>query len=237
MELPENLIPVINIALIVIVIFVLINGYRKGFLWECVRILGIIASIFIAWILSPGIAAMINLYPRKWVPFSGTEMGTLIYAKLNSILWFIVILVICLILLIIIRPLFKAITEIPVMKQVNGTLGALFALLPMFFYMLIVIYLLNTPLVTNGKDIINGSYLRYVQMSGEKLIAGISSSFGENVAVQKMLSDPLSLTNEDLDSIISWLQRSQLSSEQIRDFLTGYGIDVNQVNELLGNGN
>ena len=57
----------------------------------------------------------------------------------------------------------------------------------------------------------------------------------ENVAIQKMISDPLSLTEEDIKSIIDWLSKSKVSSETIREFLTGYGIDVNVINNYLGN--
>lgn len=51
-----------------------------------------------------------------------------------------------------------------------------------------------------------------------------------------MISDPLSLEKEDLKSIIEWLEKSSISSEEIYQFLINYGIDTNKLNELLNPG-
>ena len=234
MSIPESYIPIINIVLAVWMVLAIIMGYKKGLLWELLRILGFAAALFVAWIVSPGISSLIQIVPKSWTPFAGTSVGALLYDRLNYLSWFLIILVIGLIFLCILKPMFKAISEIPVMKEINGVLGAMLSAVIALFYMMILTFVLNSALIKNGKDIVSQSGFKYVQMVANNGISFIADKFGENVAIQKMLSDPLSLTEEDLKSIVEWLNASKLSGEQIKNFLKEYGIDINKINDLIG---
>ena len=235
MTIPENVIPLINIGLAVWLLVSLITGYKKGIIWEILSILGILVVIFIAWILAPGMADIIKVFPESAAPFQGTSVGEIVYNRLNYIVWFIIITVVLLIIMSLLKPLFNAITELPVLKQVNGILGACFSGIKTLVFFIVIVYVLNSAVISNGKDIIEKTRLKYVQMASQKTMSVISRSFSENVAIQKMLSDPLSLTEEDLQSIVKWLNNSKLSADQISDFLIKYGIDPNKVNELIKN--
>ncbi len=236
MEIAESWIPLINIVLIAWLIIAMIIGYIKGFIWELLKLLGLFVAVLIAWITAPGIATIINLYPKSMTPFNGTVIGDVVYQRLNFFVWFVAIMIICLILLAILRPLLKAITEIPVIKELNGALGAVMGLVETFVAFIVLTYLLNSALISNGKDVIERTMFKYVDVVTNKIVATLSDSFDQNVAIQKMISDPLSLQKEDLQEIVDWLNNSKLSADQIKDFLNGYGINPNTVNELLGNG-
>ena len=69
MYIPENLFPLVNIIMVVWLVIAIIAGYKKGLIWGVLRILGAVASIFIAWILAEGVSSIINLYPIKFAPF------------------------------------------------------------------------------------------------------------------------------------------------------------------------
>jgi len=140
------------------------------------------------------------------------------------------------VLIAIIKPLFKVVLEFPIIKQFNSILGALFALIPSFIVVILITFLLNTAIFTNGKDIIDKSVLKYTNTITEKVTNILSKSFKENVAIQKMISDPLSLDVEDLKSIIEWLESSSISSEDIYEFLINYGIDVEKLNKIINPG-
>ena len=168
-------------------------------------------------------------------PFKGTSVGELVYTRLNYITWFVIIVILLLIVLAVMKPLFKAITELPVLKQVNGVLGALFSGVKTIVFFVLLVYVLSSAVISNGKNIIEKTLLRYVQMGSRQTMSVISRSFSQNVAIQKMLSDPLSLTEDDLTSIVSWLNNSKLSRDTIREFLIKYGIDPAKVNELIDN--
>ena len=235
MYIPENLFPLVNIIMAAWLIIAVVIGYKKGLIWGILRILGVIASIFVAWILAEGISGIINLYPKKFTPFASTGIGDVVYVKLNYYLWFVVIFIVCTIILVLIKPIFQAITELPVVKEVNGACGALFAVVETFLFFIVITLVLNGALIKNGKDVIENTALRYVQGGAEQLSVLLNNKLSENVAIQKMISDPLSLTQDDIHNIIDWLSRSKVSSEAIREFLTNYGVDINTINQFLGN--
>ena len=235
MEIPVSVVPFINIALIAWAVIAAIMGYKKGFLWEILKTLGYLAAAILSWIVSPGLAEVINIFPKKWAPFAGTSVGDLIYTRINYVVWFIIVFLVIVILLALLKPLFGAVTELPVLKNLNGVLGAIFALLSSFVLMLVVVYVLNTALIKNGKDIIEASFLKYIQIAGTSVLSLLKNSFSENVAIQKLLSDPLSLTDEDMGTIIDWFKNAKLTKEQIIDFLQKYGFDYEKINQYMEN--
>ena len=70
----------------------------------------------------------------------------------------------------------------------------------------------------------------------DKVADVLKDTLAENLAIQKMLSDPLSLQKEDISNIINWLKRSQVDSQQIYEFLLKYGIDTEVLNSLINSG-
>ena len=70
----------------------------------------------------------------------------------------------------------------------------------------------------------------------DKVADVLKDTLAENLAIQKMLSDPLSLQKEDISNIINWLKRSQVDSQQVYDFLLKYGIDTEVLNSLINSG-
>ncbi len=235
MHIPENYIPFINIGMVLWLIIAIVIGYKKGFLWTLLKVLGLLAAIVFSWIISPGLSKLINLFPKSMAPFGGTSVGNIVYERINFLCWFVVVILVLLIILSLAKPLFEALTDLPVLKQANGILGALMAVIRTFISFMIITFLMNSALVSNGKDVIEKSWIKYVNIVTDKVVSVISDSFEENVAIQKLLSDPLSLNNEDLKSVVDWLKNSKLSADQIKEFLNSYGIDVNTINELLGN--
>lgn len=236
MTLPSNSVIFINIAVVVLIVVAMIAGYVKGFLWQLVRTLGILGIILFSWILAPGLSKLIQIFPKKYAPFNDTSLADVFYDKINTLCWFIIVLIIGLIILTIIKPLFKVITEIPVIKQANQIIGAILSLIPSLLIIVLFTYLLNTAIFTNGKDIINNSFLKYSDKAVDKIVEVLKNSFEENVAIQKMISDPLSLKEEDIKSIIDWLKNNNISSEDIYDFLIKYGIDTNVLNKMINPG-
>ncbi|MBQ6654160.1 MAG: CvpA family protein [Erysipelotrichaceae bacterium] len=233
MTLPPNSVMFINIGVIAILVISLIIGYVKGFLWQVLKIIGILAIIILSWILSSGLSELIQIFPRKYAPFASTGLADLFYDKINTICWFLILFVAGLIILAILKPLFKVITEIPIVKGVNKTLGALLSLIPAFLLIVVVTFILNSAIFANGKEIVGKSLLRYtddVIDYASNLFKGV---FRENVAIQKMINDPKSLTEDDLGNIVTWMKNNKISADSIREFLTKYGIDVDYINDLL----
>jgi len=233
MTLPENSVLFINIGIVLLLVISFIIGYTKGVLLQVFKTLGILIVALFSWIIAPGLSELIQIFPEKWAPFHDTELAPLFYDKINALCWFVIVFVIGLLIIESVKPIFKAVTEIPVLKQFNQLAGALFSLIPSFIIIVLATFLLNTALFTNGKDVVNDSLLQYTSVVTDKVVGVLSNSFKENVAIQKMISDPLSLETDDLREVIDWLKRSKVSSQEIYDFLKNYGIDTKKLNELI----
>ena len=228
MTLPSNSVVFINIAVIAFLIISLVVGYMKGFMWQLVKTLAVLGVILLCWIVAPGLSKLIQVFPAKYAPFQDSPLSSVFYDKINTLCWFLIVLVVGLIVIAIIRPVFNFITELPVVKQVNKIVGALLSVL--------FTYILNTAIFTNGKEIVNNSILKYTNVVVDKVADILKDTLAENLAIQKMLSDPLSLQKEDISNIINWLKRSQVDSQQIYDFLLKYGIDTEVLNSLINSG-
>ncbi|MGI6581224.1 MAG: CvpA family protein [Erysipelotrichaceae bacterium] len=236
MTLSSNSVLFINIGVIAFLVISMIIGYIRGFLWQVIKTIGILAVILLSWILAPGFSDLIKIFPKKYAPFQDTVLADVFYEKINVLVWFVIIFIVGVIIIAIIKPLFKVVLEFPIIKQFNSLLGAVFALIPSFMIVILITFLLNTAIFTNGKDIIDNSILKYTDTITEKITSILSKSFKENVAIQKMISDPLSLEVEDIKSIIDWLKKSSISSEDIYEFLINYGLDVDKLNQILNPG-
>lgn len=236
MTLPSNSVIFINLGVVLVLIISVIIGYTKGFLWQLVKLLGIIGLILFSWILAPGLSDLVYVFPRKYAPFNDTSLADIFYDKINTLCWFVIVLIVGLIILALIKPLFKVVTEVPVIKQVNQFVGAILSLIPATIAIVLTTYLFNTAIFTNGKDMVNNSLLKYSDKLVDKVVVLLNKSFEENLAIQKMISDPLSLKEEDVKSIINWLKTNQLSSQEIYDFLLKYGIDANVLDQLINTG-
>lgn len=236
MTLPSNSVIFINLGVVLVLIISVIIGYTKGFLWQLVKLLGIIGLILFSWILAPGLSDLVHVFPRKYAPFNDTSLADIFYDKINTLCWFVIVLIVGLIILALIKPLFKVVTEVPVIKQVNQFVGAILSLIPATIAIVLTTYLFNTAIFTNGKDMVNNSLLKYSDKLVDKVVVLLNKSFEENLAIQKMISDPLFLKEEDVKSIINWLKTNQLSSQEIYDFLLKYGIDANVLDQLINTG-
>ena len=52
-----------------------IIGYKKGFIWEVLTVLGVLVAIMVSWVVAPGLADIIYIFPKNIAPFQGTMPG------------------------------------------------------------------------------------------------------------------------------------------------------------------
>jgi len=235
MNLPESLINIINIGMIVIIAFALIFGIVKGFLWQVIKVLGLLASMLVSWILSPSLSKLVKIVPENWISLENSAIKEALYNRVNSIVWFIIVFVICLLIILLLKPVFKSITELPIIKPIDKTLGGLLALVPVFIFFMLVTFLLNSAIFKNGKEIIDASGLRFVNTISTQTKNVISKSFNQNTAISKLLNDPKSLSTDDLESVVNWLKNSKVEINDILQFMKKYGFENTKIIETIQN--
>lgn len=217
MTIPTFIFPFINLALILIAVLAIIDGYMHGFMLMLLNVLSVAAALFLAWSLSPAIASVLPLYPRSAADYSGS-IGDLIYTKLNGGLWFIIIFIVVMLLSILLRPLIKLIGKVPLIQIANKILGAAFGLLLTAFWLLVLTFVLSTPLFTNGKAAIEASWLKPFSETGNQVLGNVSSQLSDNVLVQRIMSGQ-PLTQRELDDISAWLVKNNIDQKSIDAFI------------------
>jgi len=217
MTIPEMIFPYINIGLLVIAVLAIIDGYMHGFMLMLLNLISLAAALFLAWALSPAIAAVVPIYPKSATPIEG-PVGDLIYTKFNAGLWFIVIFIVVMILSVVLRPLVKAVGKVPVIKQTNKILGAAFSLVLTAFWLMVLTFVLTTPLFTNGKEAIEASWLKPFSDQRNPVFGFASDRLNESVMVQRIISGQ-PMTAGELEEIRNWLEEHNIDADAIDDFI------------------
>lgn len=195
-------------------------GYMRGFLIQLYNLLALFAAVLFAWILSEPFAKVFMIFKPDFDFFNQTAIKDLILTRINSAVWFVILFIAISILIMLGRPLVKAVGKIPGFKTINSFFGAVFALIGYYITVLILILLLTTPLITNGQTVIEESGLKYVKQYSTVFFDYANQRIDENAAIQKLISGE-SLTSSDSSSIRDWLLSQGISEADIIKFLEG----------------
>ncbi|MDP2813694.1 MAG: CvpA family protein [Erysipelotrichaceae bacterium] len=220
MTFPTTWIVWVTPVLIIWLVLSLWIGYKRGFLLQLYNLLALFAAVLFAWILSEPFAKVFTIFKPDVGAFNQTAIEEIIQIRINSALWFVILFIAISLLIMLGRPLIKAIGKIPGLKTINSFFGAVFALLGCYITVLILILLLSTPLITNGQTVFEESGLSVVKQYSSVFFDYASDRFEENAAIQKMISGE-TLTGADSASIRDWLLSQGISETDIIQFLEG----------------
>jgi uncharacterized membrane protein required for colicin V production len=220
MTFPTDWIVWITPLLIIWLALSLWIGYKRGFLLQLYNLLAMFAAVLFAWVLSEPFAKVFTIFKPDVGAFNQTAIEELILIRVNSAIWFVILFIGISLLIMLGRPLIKAIGKIPGLKTINSFFGAVFALIGYYISVLILILLLSTPLITNGQAVVDESGLFYVKQYSSVFFDYASVRFEENAAIQKLISGE-SLSVSDSTSIRDWLLSQGISETDIIKFLEG----------------
>lgn len=221
MSIPSIVIPYINILILIFVAVSIFLGYRKGLLYQIFTLLAVLTAILVSWFFAPVVAKTIDIYPRIWTPFVNTAYGTIFYDKLNTLAWYAILFIVIVCLFLLLKPFAKALMELPILHTVNHLLGAVFSLLPTAVMLVFMAYFLSTPLITNGKDVIEQTAFKPIRNASVNVISLLEEPYAVNEAIQKLTNDPMSLTDQDIERLMKWLisENDNNTEPNIQDFL------------------
>jgi uncharacterized membrane protein required for colicin V production len=220
MTFPVSWIIWITPILIVWLVLTVFIGYKRGFLIQLYNLLAIFAAVLFAWVLSEPFAKVFTIFRPEFDFFNQPAIEDLILIKINTAVWFVILYIAISLLIMLGRPLVKAVGKIPGLKTINSMFGAVFSLIGWYVTVLILILLLSTPLVTNGQTVIEESALNDIKQYSTIFFDYANQRIEENVAIQRLLSGE-SLSLSDSASIRDWLLSQGISEEDIIKFLEG----------------
>lgn len=218
MTLPQISVLVINGVIILLYILSLLRGVKEGFLLQLLSCISLLAALFIAWLFSPVLAEMFNVYPVAFAPGQDTLFATVIYQSLNNVIWFVILFLLVEILLLLLRPLVKMMQELPLLKQVNEILGGIFSLVTTTIWLFIFALILTTPIFTNGQEIAQQSFLAIPT----QLVMNVSKDIGKNLGqiseeqLAQWIEGWEDLTDDDRTLIRQWLGNSPMDEASLQ---------------------
>lgn len=195
-------------------------GYKRGFLIQLYNLLALFAAVLFAWTLSEPFAKVFTIFKPDFDFFNQTAIEELVLIRVNSAIWFVILYIGISLLIMLGRPLIKAIGKIPGLKTINSFFGAVFSVIGWYVTVLILILLLSTPLITNGQQVIEESGLKYIKEYSSLFFDYANDRIAENAAIQRILSGE-SLSLSEGASIRDWLLSQGISEADIIKFLEG----------------
>ncbi len=213
---PLDLIIFVNVGLVLWLLISIYRGYKRGLLLQVLDWVRIVVALFVAWLFSKPFAGAFPLYQSQGVGLASIDQ--VITLQINQMIWFFILFVVIQLALLVITPLASYISKMPLIKQVNSSVGGVFSVLFFGLKLVLVCFFLTFPVVKNGQAIIEGSALKYVAPITESIFTVLDSTIDSNAAIQSILLKQ-TLTPQQNDAMIEWLKSQDFSLKEIQEFL------------------
>ena len=174
-----------DLILIAVLGILIIDGYRKGFFYKILSCLSFFLVLFICWRITPAIADVFAVFPKELAPFAKTNLAAFFYGYANRALIFVLLTAAFMLLLLVLRPLSKLFQKMPVISTINAMLGMAFGLVQGMLVVLIVYFVLNTPLVSNSKEFISASLIRYAKPFNDEVVLLAGDALNDYQMIEK----------------------------------------------------
>lgn len=209
---------IINLIMLFVVIFSIIDGYRNGFLLKIASLCGIIVLGILSWSIAPMISEVIHLFPKSLLSFTDNSIDLLFYNQMNTFLIFLVLWVLMNLLILLIKPILKFFNVVPIISGMNRLIGSIFGAFEGIVLLLIAILFLQTPFISNGQQLIEQSYLKELEPYSSMVVFFASESFEQIKTLQQIQIED-AITMEDVMKIKEWLLNQGISEEKVENLI------------------
>ncbi|GAA6427200.1 CvpA family protein [Dielma fastidiosa] len=204
-----------DLILIAVLGILIIDGYRKGFFYKILSCLSFFLVLFICWRITPAIADVFAVFPKELAPFAKTNLAAFFYGYANRALIFVLLTAAFMLLLLVLRPLSKLFQKMPVISTINAMLGMAFGLVQGMLVVLIVYFVLNTPLVSNSKEFISASLIRYAKPFNDEVVL----LAGDVLNDYQMIEKGENADTKSLQEFKVWLAAKGISDSDLAEFI------------------
>lgn len=204
-----------DLILIAVLGILIIDGYRKGFFYKILSCLSFFLVLFICWRITPAIADVFAVFPKELAPFAKTNLAAFFYGYANRALIFVLLTAAFMLLLLVLRPLSKLFQKMPVISTINAVLGMAFGLVQGMLVVLIVYFVLNTPLVSNSKEFISASLIRYAKPFNDEVVL----LAGDVLNDYQMIEKGENADTKSLQEFKVWLAVKGISDSDLAEFI------------------
>ena len=161
---PIEFVNFINPILVLWFLFVIYRGYKRGLILQVVDLVGTVVSLFAGWLFSEPLSRAFPIFKNAGIGINSIDEA--ISHQLNRLIWILLIFVVIRLLLLLVTPIASAISKVPVIKQVNSSVGGVFSVVMFAVKLLLLTFLLSLPLVKNGQYVNQGDVIGKVGSTG-----------------------------------------------------------------------
>ena len=165
MNISQEYFMFVNIAIILIYVVFGIVAFKNGFLYQLISLVFNGLSILAAWFLGPILANLIPL-----VKLDGLNGAFDASPYLNSIIYMVIVFIALRIIYLLIKPLFKKVSDIPIIGGINKIGGLLIGLINATIIVVLLSLLLNTKIITNGQEVKENTLFKYTDKVTEEFL-------------------------------------------------------------------
>lgn len=181
MNISSDLFIFIDIIVAFIFLSFVIVGFKKGLLFEVFSLVYTLASIVVAWFLSPVLA---NLYPIIKLKDLTNDMQIIVEfvnleVLLNTVAYFVISFLVLKLCYILLAVILKGINKVPFVGGFNRIFGAIIGGVNSLIIIFILSMLLSTPIIKNGDEVKQNTVFKYIDTYSSKALNYIvnNSSF------------------------------------------------------------
>lgn len=201
----------VNLLVLVIFIFCIARGWKKGLLRSVLSLVSMFLSIWLAWHTKEIFSSRFAILPDTGMQETKLFGLDAVYGFFNQIVWFLILFVIFRILFFLLDRVLKKLHSIQGVRQISEILGGIFGGIQAVIWCTLLCLLFSTPLFHNGMQMVDGTVLGTIrnvsmEISGNAdlpvLTGNAFSTAGENMD---------KLTEEEKKALNKWLDENGYS--------------------------
>lgn len=214
----EQMIQFVNPSLGIILLLLVILGYKKGFVSKILSSISFIVIVIVAWNLAPTFANVFKILPRDFAPYQDTPLADFFYTYTNQILIFVLIVLLASIVLFLLKPIAQLFKVVPVISFVNAVCGSFLGVVETVILCFVLLFVLHSPMIINGQEVIDQTIFKYVDSLQSKVLL-----IGNDVLQQfNVINDSIN-HEENINELKDFLIKHGYSDQEIQDFISKIG--------------
>lgn len=217
-SIPLNTAFWLNWIIVVLVLLSLLQGYARGFVRQLFDLVIFIVSLVGAFFLAFRLGDLIPVLSRSLEIFEHPLWGTFLHGMLNTVVWFVLLLIALTIgLEILLKPVVRMVRERSELRIIDRILGSVFALLRTLIWFLLAMVFILSPLIANGREVLEHTLLTPLVPLADSLQMEVMKGLGP---VQIFDEDGFDqeVIAEHAEAITDWLVENGIA-EEFSDFI------------------
>lgn len=205
-RIENNWFMAINIGVVVLYLFFIVRGAKKGFLLQILSTFGTILSFLASWRYCGFAARYYKLWPEQLNPMNSTPVvKDVVYIYLNEIAWFAALFIILLLLFKILEKLVRGISDLPVIKEISGLLGGILGAVAATVWIIVFSTVMRTPLFENGIEAVDNTAVGIVSSTAGRVVEEFAGPITSSETFGKVLQNMQNLDGKDKEFLEDWL--------------------------------